>query len=194
VNILSGQLSQGYGNSKITKENMTPELQLFLQVVLEAFTLIALIVGLLGLIVPVFPGLVIMWLGTLVYAIIQSAAGNMTGWKWFLFAIITLLMIAGSVVDNIIIARKMRDKYIPWSSILWAFAAGVVASLFFTPLVGLIAAPAGLFLAESSRLKNREAAIDSTKAYMIGWGWAFGARFLIGLVMIGFWMIWAWVL
>ena len=173
---------------------MTPELQLILQVVLEAFTFLALIIGLLGLIVPVFPGLVIMWLGTLVYAIIQSAAGNMTGWKWFLFAIITLLMIAGSVVDNIIIARKMRDKYIPWSSILWAFAAGVVASLFFTPLVGLIAAPAGLFLAESSRLKNREAAIDSTKAYMIGWGWAFGARFLIGLVMIGFWMIWAWVL
>jgi uncharacterized protein YqgC (DUF456 family) len=173
---------------------MTPELQLLLQVVLEAFTLLALIVGLLGLIVPVFPGLVIMWLGTLVYAIIQSAAGNMTGWKWFLFAIITLLMITGSVVDNIIIARKMRDKYIPWSSILWAFAAGVVASLFFTPLIGLVAAPAGLFLAESTRLKNREAAIDSTKAYMIGWGWAFGARFLIGLVMIGFWMIWAWVL
>jgi uncharacterized protein YqgC (DUF456 family) len=173
---------------------MTPELQLFFQVVLEAFTLLALIVGLLGLIVPVFPGLVIMWLGTLVYAIIQSAAGNMTGFKWFLFAIITLLMITGSVVDNIIIARKMRDKYIPWSSILWAFAAGVVASLFFTPLIGLVAAPAGLFLAESSRLRNREAAIDSTKAYMIGWGWAFGARFFIGLVMIGFWMIWAWVL
>jgi uncharacterized protein YqgC (DUF456 family) len=173
---------------------MTPELELFLQVVLEIFTLFALIVGLLGLIVPVFPGLVIMWLGTLVYAILQNAAGNMTGWKWFLFGVITILMITGSIVDNIIIARKMRDKYIPWSSILWAFAAGVVASLFFTPLIGLVAAPAGLFLAESSRLKNRDAAIDSTKAYMIGWGWAFGARFLIGLVMIGFWMIWAWVL
>ena len=173
---------------------MTPELELFLQFLLEIFTLLALIVGLLGLIVPVFPGLVIMWLGTLVYAIIQSAAGNMTGWKWFLFGVITLLMITGSIVDNIIIARKMRDKYIPWSSILWAFAAGIVASLFFTPLIGLVAAPAGLFLAESSRLKNRDAAIDSTKAYMIGWGWAFGARFLIGLVMIGFWMIWAWVL
>jgi uncharacterized protein YqgC (DUF456 family) len=173
---------------------MTPELQLFLQVALEVFTLFALIVGLLGLIVPVFPGLVIMWLGTLVYAIIQSAAGQMTGWKWFLFGVITLLMITGSIVDNIIIARKMRDKYIPWSSILWAFAAGIVASLFFTPLIGLVAAPAGLFLAESSRLKNRDAAIESTKAYMIGWGWAFGARFLIGLVMIGFWMLWAWVL
>jgi uncharacterized protein len=173
---------------------MTPEFELFLQVVLETLTLFALIVGLLGLIVPVFPGLVIMWLGTLVYAILQNAAGNMTSWKWVIFGVITLLMITGSVVDNLIIARKMRDKYVPWSSILFAFAASLVASLFFTPLIGLVAAPVGLYLAENRRLKNNEAAIDSTKAYMIGWGWAFGARFLIGLVMIGFWMIWAWVL
>ena len=173
---------------------MTPEFELFLQVVLETLTLFALIVGLLGLVVPIFPGLVIMWLGTLVYALLQNASGNMTNWKWFIFGIITLLMITGSIADNIIIARKMRDKYVPWSSILFAFAASLVASLFFTPLVGLAAAPVGLFLAESRRLKDREAAVDSTKAYMIGWGWAFGARFLIGLVMIGFWMIWAWIL
>ena len=173
---------------------MTPEFELFLQAVLETLTLLALIVGLLGLAVPVFPGLVVMWLGTLVYAIIQNAAGNMTGWKWALFGIITILMITGSIADNLIIARKMRDKYVPWSSILWAFAAGIVASLFFTPIIGLVAAPVGLFLAESSRLKDRDAAVESTKAYMVGWGWAFGARFLIGLVMIGFWMLWAWVL
>ena len=173
---------------------MSPEFEVFLQVVLETLTLFALIVGLLGLIVPVFPGLVIMWLGTLAYAILQSAAGNMTGWKWVIFGIITVLMIAGSIADNLIIAQKMRDKYIPWSSILFAFAASLIASLFFTPLIGLVAAPAGLFLAESRRLKDRDAAVDSTKAYMIGWGWAFGARFLIGLVMIGFWMLWAWIL
>ena len=173
---------------------MTPELELFLQVVLETLTLFALIVGLLGLVVPIFPGLVIMWLGTLVYAILQNAAGNMTGWKWVIFGIITLLMITGSIADNLIIARKMRDKYVPWSSILFAFAASLVASLFFTPLIGLVAAPVGLFLAESRRLNDREAAVDSTKAYMIGWGWAFGVRFLIGLVMIGFWMLWAWIL
>jgi uncharacterized protein YqgC (DUF456 family) len=173
---------------------MTPEFELFLQVVLETLTLFALIVGLLGLVIPIFPGLVIMWLGTLVYAILQNAAGNMTGWKWAIFGIITLLMITGSIADNIIIARKMRDKYVPWSSILFAFGASLVASLFFTPLIGLAAAPVGLYLAESRRLKNNEAAIESTKAYMVGWGWAFGARFAIGLVMIGFWMIWAWIL
>src|SRR5215216_4298131 len=151
---------------------MTPEFELFLQVVLETLTLLALIVGLLGLVVPVFPGLVVMWLGTLGYAIIQNAAGNMTGWKWVLFGVITVLMVTGSIADNLIIARKMRDKYVPWSSILWAFLAGIVASIFFTPLIGLIAAPAGLFVAETSRLKDRQSAMESTKAYMVGWGWA----------------------
>ena len=163
------------------------------QIALQTFTLFVLIVGLLGLIVPIFPGLTIMWLGTLLYALIQNSAGNMTGWDWFLFGLITLLMIVGNIADNLIIARKMRDKYIPWSSILFAFAASIIASIFFTPLIGLVAAPVGLFLAESRRLKNRDAAVDSTKAYMIGWGWAFGVRFLIGILMIGFWMLWAWV-
>ena len=168
-------------------------LPLFLQVALETFTLFVLLVGLFGLIVPVFPGLTVMWIATLVYALIQNASNKMTGWDWFAFVVITLLMIGGNIADNIIIARKMREQYIPWSSILLAFAAGIVASIFFTPLIGLIASPLGLFLAEVRRLKNRDEAIQSTKAYMIGWGWAFGARFLIGMTMIGSWMLWAWV-
>jgi uncharacterized protein YqgC (DUF456 family) len=166
---------------------------LFLQIALETFTLFALLVGLFGLIVPVFPGLTIMWLATLVYALVQNAADKMTGWDWFAFVIITLLMIGGNIADNIIIARKMRDHFIPWGSILLAFAAGIVASIFFTPIIGLVAAPLGLFLAELRRLKNRDEAIKSTKAYMIGWGWAFGARFTIGIAITGLWMLWAWI-
>ncbi|MBK9927507.1 MAG: DUF456 domain-containing protein [Anaerolineales bacterium] len=168
-------------------------LQFASQVLLETLTLFAMLVGLVGLIVPVFPGLTIMWLASLVYAIIQSVAGKMTGWDWFFFVIITLFMIGGNIVDNLIIAAKMRDQFIPWSSILIAFAAGIIASIFLTPLVGLLGAPLGLFLAELNRLKDRDKAIASTKAYLIGWGWAFGARFLIGLTMIGSWMLWAWL-
>jgi uncharacterized protein len=168
-------------------------LQFTSQVILETLTLFVLLVGLAGLIVPVFPGLTVMWLATLVYALIQSAAHNMSGWNWFAFVFITLLMLGGNIVDNIIIARKMRDQFVPWSSILLAFAAGIIASIFFTPLIGLVAAPLGLFLAELYRLKERDAAIASTKAYMIGWGWAFGARFIIGITMIGSWMLWAWL-
>jgi len=163
------------------------------QVVLNIFTFIVLFLSLAGLIIPVFPGLFIMWLATLFYALIQNGTGMMTTWDWVAFVIITLLMVIGNIADNIIIAAKMRDQFIPWSSILLAFAAGIVVSIFFTPLIGLIAAPLGLYAAEYRRLKNRDDAWKSTKTYMIGWGWAFGARFGIGITMIGLWMLWAWI-
>lgn len=172
---------------------MPPGLDTLGQVLLETLTLFVLLVGLFGLIVPVFPGLTIMWLAALVYALIQNARGLMTGWDWFLLALITILMVAGNIVDNIIIARKMRDKYIPWGSILLAFAASILASIFLTPVIGLIAAPIALLLIEYLRLRDYRKAFDSTKTYVIGAGWAFLARFAIGCAMIGLWMLWAWV-
>lgn len=176
---------------------LPPELLSFLQdawiFIVDWLTLAVLLIGLLGLIVPIFPGLTVMWLGTLVYALLQSAAQRMTFWDWVLFAVITLLMIVGNIVDNIIIARKMRDKFVPWSSIILAFTASLIASLFLTPLVGLAVAPLALFFLEYRRVRDRSAAIDSTKAYMIGWGWSFAARFIIGLMITGFWMLWAWI-
>ena len=170
-----------------------PDWPLFLQVAVETFTLFVLIVGLAGLIIPVFPGLIIMWLATLLYAFIQNASGMMTNWDWVIFTVITFLMIVGNIADNIIIARKMRDQFIPWNSIVMAFVASIIASIFFTPIVGIIAAPVGLYAAEYRRLKNRDNAWKSTKTYMIGWGWGFAARFAVGVVMIGLWMLWAWI-
>jgi uncharacterized protein YqgC (DUF456 family) len=166
---------------------------LFFQTLLEFGVLFVLLAGLAGLLIPVFPGLTIMWLGTLVYAIVEAVNGNMTWVDWVLFALITILMIGGNIVDNIIIAKHVRDKNVPWSSILWAFAAGIAASIAFTPLVGMIASPVGLYLAEWRRLKDKQAAMANTKAWMTGWGWSLAARVGIGVVMILFWALWAWL-
>ena len=117
----------------------------------------------------------------------------MTGWDWFLFGLITIFMLVGNIVDNLIIARKMRDHFIPWSSILFAFAASIVASIFFTPFVGLVAAPVGLFLAEIRRLNDRDDAIRFHESLHGRLGLGFWRQVLIGIVMIGFWMLWAWV-
>ncbi|WKZ35816.1 MAG: DUF456 domain-containing protein [Anaerolineales bacterium] len=163
------------------------------QVALEALTLFVLLAGLAGLLIPIFPGLTIMWLGTLVYAVVQAANDKMTWVDWVLFTVITLLMIGGNIIDNIIIAKHVRDKDVPWSSILWAFAAGIIVSIIFTPLGGMVAAPAGLFLAEWRRLRDRPAALANTRAWMTGWGWAIAARMGIGVIMTVLWMLWAWL-
>ena len=160
-------------------------------VLLQGITLAVLLIGWAGLLVPVFPGLIVMWLATMLYALIQSAAGRM-GWiDWTLFALISLPMIAGSLVDNLIIARQMRGRRVPWRSILLAYLAGLLGSVFFTPLVGIAASPLALYAAESARLRDRKLGFESARAYMVAWGWAFVAVFTIGALMIMLWALWA---
>jgi uncharacterized protein YqgC (DUF456 family) len=168
-------------------------LEAFAQTILQVVVLTLLVFGLLGLLIPIFPGLTVMWIGTLIYAIIQASIGNMNWVDWLLFVLITILMIGGNIADNIIIAKHVRDKDVPWGSIIWAFIAGVVVSLILTPIAGMIASPVGLFLAEWRRLKDRPKALANTKAWMTGWGWSLAARFGIGVVMIIFWGLWAWL-
>ena len=84
------------------------------QVALETLTLLVLLTGLAGLVIPVFPGLTVMWLATLVYAVVQGMNERMTWVDWLLFSLITLLMIAGNVIDNVIISKQVRDKQVPW--------------------------------------------------------------------------------
>ncbi len=160
-------------------------------VVLQTLTLFVLLVGLIGTLVPVFPGLLIMWLGTLFYALVENDAGRMGWLSWTLFGVITVLMLFGNIIDNIIIARKMRGRAIPWTSIGLAFLAGLIGSIFLTPIVGLLVAPLTLFGVESIRLHSRRLGFDSAKAYMIAWGWSFAAVFGIGLLIIAVWLIWA---
>lgn len=169
------------------------ELEFLLRVMLETLTLFVLLVGLAGLLIPIFPGLTVMWLATLVYALVQAGQGEMAWIDWTLFAFITLLMLFGNVIDNILIAKHARDKQVPWSSILLGFLAGIVASLFFTPLIGILASPAGLFGAEYLRLKNRQSAFESTRAWLTGWGLSVLARVGIGVFMVALWMAWAWL-
>jgi uncharacterized protein YqgC (DUF456 family) len=172
---------------------MPIEFPFWFQVFIQTLTLFFLLVGLFGLIIPVFPGLTIMWLATLMYALIQSAS-RLMGWvDWLLFALITLLMIGGNIVDNIIIASKMRGHEIPWSSIILCYVIGIVVSLFLTPLAGLVASPLSLLGLEYLRFRDRKLALDSARVFMIGWGTSFAARFGVGILMVIFWMLWAWL-
>lgn len=172
---------------------MPPDFPFFFQVIVQTFTLFFMLVGLFGLIVPVFPGLTVMWLAALVYALVQSASGLMAWVDWLSFAFITLFMIGGNIVDNIIIASKMRGHEIPWKTIILCYIVGIVVSLFFTPLAGLVASPLALLGLEYLRFRDKKLAFESAKVFMIGWGASFAARFGIGILMVIFWMLWAWL-
>jgi uncharacterized protein YqgC (DUF456 family) len=165
---------------------------LFGELLLQWLTLTFMLVGLVGLVIPIFPGIVVIWLSALVYALIAAYAGRMPVWDWLLFILITILMIIGSFVDNIIIAKKLRETGTPWSSIAIGYFAGLVSSLILTPFAALLITPLALFGAEYWRLRNFKQALTSARGWLIGFGWTFLALVAIGALMIGLWLLWVW--
>lgn len=158
-------------------------------VLLKGLTLTVMLIGLLGLVVPIMPGLVIIWVAALGYGLF-AGFGTL---GWVMFALITVLMIVGSVVDNILMGAKAHESGAPWWVVLVALAAGILGNFALPIIGGLVAALLALFLVEYIRRKDAKEALKSMKGMLIGCGWAFVIRFIMGLFMIGFWLIWAFV-
>lgn len=168
---------------------MPTDLEFWLRVGIETLTLFTLIIGTAGLIVPVFPGLVVNWAAILIYGVLSGFGVK----GWIIFVLVTILMIFGNVIDNILMGRKARESGASWLSIGTGYVASLVVSFFFAPIAGLAAAPIGVFLVEFIRRRKWREALKVSWSLMLGWGWSIGIRITIGVVMIGLWMIWAWL-
>ncbi len=141
-------------------------------------------------IVPIFPGGVVIWVLATVYGLLSPAHFSAPG-GW-LYAVITVLMILGTLADNLFMGGKAREAGASWRGIILALVAGVVGTLFITPLGGLAAAALVLYLHEYLRLNDKQQALDITKGLVLGCGWAAIARFGIAVVQVGLWVLWAW--
>jgi uncharacterized protein YqgC (DUF456 family) len=158
----------------------------WLNLSLNIFTYLVMAVGLFGMVIPIYPGVVIIWAAALIHGLITGFAVL----EIWVLVLITLLMILGSVVDNLLMGGKARQAGASWVSIGGALLAGILGTFVFPPLGGIIAAPTVLFLLEYARLRESQEAWDITRGLLTGWGLAFGARFMIGLVMILIWTLW----
>lgn len=151
------------------------------------------LVGLVGLVLVFFPGLTVAWIGQLIWVIFVGFNKSHEGWQFGLtiaiFVVNTLIMLVGSLLDNILGASKTRKKGVPWWEILLTMVIMVVGGIAFTPLGGLALSLGALFLFEYFRQeKNYEKAWESTKALAFGYGTAAIIRFFLCLIMIVLWV------
>ena len=151
-------------------------------------TLVFMVIGLFGLVIPIFPGLAVMWLSALGFGWVK---GFSTLGIW-MFSLITLLAVAGSLVDNLFTAAGSRQGGAAWSSIIMGAVAGVAGTVMLPPVGGLVLAPLVVFLLEWRRQADWHKALQSIRGLAVGWGMAFVVRFGIGVLMIICWLIWEW--
>lgn len=161
----------------------------WLDVGIFGLTLFFILVGLVGLIVPIFPGIVVIWLATMVYGIVVgfSTVGII------IFVVLTVLMIAGTMADNFLMAAGSRTGGASWWTIAAGLLAGTIGTIVFPPFGGLIAAPLVILLIEFLRVREINQAWRATGGLVVGWGMSFFVRLGIGILMLLLWLLWAFV-
>jgi uncharacterized protein YqgC (DUF456 family) len=118
----------------------------------EIAVAIAILVGLVGILVPILPGSVLI-LG----AILAWALELQVTTAWVVLAVATVVLVAGAVVKYAVPGRHLKDAGIP-ARTQWLGAGFAVAGFFVVPVVGIfLGFVAGVYVAERERVGPTQA-------------------------------------
>ena len=156
-------------------------------VTLLAGALVAL--GLLGIVIPLLPGLFLVWAGALVWALhVHVAAG------WTVLVLVSALAVLGVVLKYALPGRRMRTGGVRTSTMVAGAALGV-AGFFVVPVVGgVLGFVAGTYLAELARHRRHDAAWPATVSALKAIGLSLGIELATGFAMATTWLVGAFAL
>lgn len=124
----------------------------------EVLCAVAILIGLLGIVVPVLPGVLIIAGALLVWAY-STNTGLAWGIAWSGLVVLAL----GFVIKYAVPHRRLKEAGVPRRTLVLGVLLGIVG-FFVIPVIGLfIGFVGGIWLAESNRLGRRQA-WPSTKA------------------------------
>jgi hypothetical protein len=144
---------------------------------------VAILVGLVGVLLPVLPGLLLCWGAVLVWALVERTAV-----AWTVLAVATLLFATSQVVKYLVPGRRLRSAGVPWGSVA---AGGVLAAVgfFVVPVVGAVAGfVGGVYGAERLRLHTHAAAWPSTVRALRAVGLSVLIELIAGLLIGTVWL------
>jgi uncharacterized protein YqgC (DUF456 family) len=152
----------------------------------EVVTVLAAVlvaVGIVGIVLPILPGLVLVVAGVAVWAVARADAV-----AWTVLGIVVAIVLVGSVVKYLVPGRRLRDSGVPARTIAAGAVLGVVG-FFVIPVVGLlIGFVLGIYLAELARLGGHEAAWPSTRRALAAVGWSIVIEMATGLLAAAVWV------
>ena len=150
--------------------------------VTELLVGLAILIGLVGIVLPVLPGSLLV-LG----AILAWTLGQASPTGWVVFAVATTLLALGAVVKYVVPGRGLRDAGVPRRSLVLGGVLGIVG-FFVVPVVGLVLGfVGGVYLSERQRLGGARA-WASTKAAVRAVGLSILIELAAALLAAGAWV------
>ena len=149
----------------------------------ELVVAVLLVVGLAGIIVPVIPGLVLIFGGLLLWSVdVNTSTG------WLVFALAVAFLALGTVVKYVVPGRRLKTAGVPRSTLAIGGVLGIVG-FFVVPVVGLfVGFVLGVYAAERRRL-GAAAAGPATRHALKAVGLSILIELTASLLAIGTWVV-----
>jgi hypothetical protein len=139
-------------------------------------------VGLVGVVVPVLPGLVLVVGGIGLWAVPRNDAVG-----WTVLGVAVAVVALGTVAKYALPGARMRAAGVPGRTLLAGGVLGIVG-FFVVPVVGLVLGfVLGVYLAERARL-GRAGAWPSTRTALAAVGWGILIELAAGLLATAVWV------
>ncbi len=137
-----------------------------------------ILVGLVGIVLPVLPGLAIVLAAVLLWATETS-----TTLAWVVFAVSAVLFLAGMSLQYLVPGRRMKRAGVGTRTLVLAVVAGIVG-FFVIPVVGgPLGFVLGIYLVEHSRSRDAQTAWASTKTALRAVFLSIGIELVTGLTI-----------
>jgi uncharacterized protein YqgC (DUF456 family) len=151
---------------------------------LEVAVAAVMVVGLVGVVVPVLPGLVVSWLAVVAWAVLDGGGPV----RWTAVVVVGLTAGVGYVVAAVVPGRRTAGAGAPdW--VLLVGVVGMVAGFFVAPVVGaVVGGVLGVWLAELARTRDARAAWAVTVETVKGVGIGVLVQLAAGLLMVAEWL------
>lgn len=151
--------------------------------VTDLLVAMVIVVGLVGIVVPVLPGSVLILGSVLVWAVV---AGSPTG--WVVLGVAATLLAVGAIVKFVVPGRRLKASGIPRGPLALGLVLGVIG-FFVVPVVGLfLGFVLGVYLAELQRV-GRDAAWPSTVGAVKAVGLSILIELAAGLLASCVWLV-----
>ena len=145
---------------------------------------VLVVLGLLGVVLPVLPGLLLVVAGVAVWAVPRN---DVVGWTVLAAALGVALL--GTVAKYLLPGRALRSAGVPGRSMLAGAVLGIVG-FFVIPLLGLfLGFVAGVYLAELARLGDHARAWPSTRRAVRAAGSSVLLELAAGLLAAAVWIV-----
>ncbi|ASF11128.1 MULTISPECIES: DUF456 domain-containing protein [Nocardia] len=145
---------------------------------------LVILVGLLGIIVPILPGVILIFGAIAVWAFVTGGAT-----AWTVFGISTALLVLSGVIKYTWPGRKLKDAGVANRSLFFGAVLGIVG-FFVIPVVGLfVGFVLGVYLSELHRLRVNQQAWQATMHALKGVGLSMLIELLGALLATGVWLV-----